>query len=59
MAHTHSHLKNGQSVPFTVQYAYGLSKAVAMVNGKQVETEWIYRNETATYQAIRKLIDEA
>ena len=36
---------------------YGLSRGVAEVNGKQLATEWAYRDETHTCQAIRQLID--
>jgi hypothetical protein len=36
---------------------YGLSRGVAEVNGKQLATEWAYRDETYSHQAIRRLID--
>lgn len=38
---------------------YGLSRGVAEVNGKELATEWVYRDETYSYQAIRQLIDNA
>ena len=36
---------------------YGLSRGIAEVNGKELVTEWAYRDETYSYQAIRRLID--
>tara|TARA_R100000388_G_scaffold18167_1_gene14084 strand:- start:174 stop:359 length:186 start_codon:yes stop_codon:yes gene_type:complete len=36
---------------------YGLSRGVAKVNGNELATEWAYRDETHTCQAIRQLID--
>lgn len=36
---------------------YGLSRGIAEVNGKELVTEWAYRDETHSYRAIRQLID--
>jgi hypothetical protein len=37
---------------------YGLSRGVAEVNGKELVTEWAYRDETYSCQAILALIDK-
>tara|TARA_R100001079_G_C4412432_1_gene136149 strand:+ start:695 stop:892 length:198 start_codon:yes stop_codon:yes gene_type:complete len=37
---------------------YGLSRGVAEVNGKELVTEWAYRDEAYSCRAILALIDK-
>ena len=47
-----------KGITFSIENGgYGLSRGVAEVNGKELVTEWAYRDETYSYQAIRRLID--